>query len=45
MKQTIKQRTKLRNFVAKNAHKVNKSVVHRDRTKYTRKKRFNHLNE
>ena len=34
MKQTMKQKKILRNFVAKNAHKANKAVVFNDRTKY-----------
>jgi hypothetical protein len=39
MKQTMKQKKILRNFVAKNAHKANKAVVFNDRTKYNRKEK------
>jgi len=38
MKQTIKQKRVLRNFVAKNAFKYNKHKVFTDKTKYNRKK-------
>jgi hypothetical protein len=37
MRQIIKQSQGSRNYVAKNAHKANKAVVYRDRTKYCRK--------
>ena len=42
---TKPQKPKIRNFVAKNAHKANKSVVHKDRTKYSRKDKHKDLYE
>lgn len=34
-----KKKAKIRNFVAKNLNKINKPSVHKDKSKYSRKKK------
>lgn len=40
----MSNRSKQRNFVAKHARQFNKSAVHRDKTKYYRKKKHRNTN-